>query len=378
MHSFLYKILNTKYQIQRFFDDKKSFTLIETLIVVAILAALSTTAFVELSAFKNKHDLDLGSEEVVSVLKNAQSKAIQQEGGSAWGVRFINTTSTDYYQIFQGSSYSSSAVVSSQQLSGANVFTDPAVGMTLDIVFATRTGIPISGNAAVVVIKQSGSGNAYSIFVSSAGKISKILETGLVGYWPMDEGSGTTAYDASGSGNTATLYGTANWAAGRIDSALNLTVGSVPNNALTTTANNINNPTGLTLTALVYPTSYGSQEMTVIQGPVAYYLSVNLDGSINCYWYGTSPAGYHSSGAGTVPLNQWTQITCAWNGSAINLYTNGQLKNTVSVTGNGVIATSVNIGAEVVSRQFRGEIDDVRIYNRALSATEVQNLYNSY
>lgn len=371
-HFSMFRIPHSTYQ-------EKSFTLIETLIVVAILSALVGTAFVEFSSYKARHSFDLDSESVVDALRNAQTKAIQQENGQAWGVRFTSGTQNTY-AIFYGTSYSASSVVTQETLNSVSSFTNPPSGYSIDVVFSKLTGTPTTGASFVIVIKRNGGNDIYSVFVSKSGKISKNLETGLVGYWPMDEGSGTIANDASGSGNNATLYGSSTWAAGRSGSALSLTTGASPNNALTATARNINNPTGLTLTTWVYPTSYSAEEMTVINGqsPASYYLSVYLDGSINCYWYGTSPAGYHSSGASTVPLNQWTQITCAWNGSIINLYTNGQLKNTIGVTGNGTIATVVNMGAESTGRQFRGSIDDARIYNRALSATEVQNLYNSY
>ena len=47
----------------------------------------------------------------------------------------------------------------------------------------------------------------------------------MAGYWKLDEGSGTTAADASGSGNTATLINSPSWTAGETGSALNFVAG---------------------------------------------------------------------------------------------------------------------------------------------------------
>jgi prepilin-type N-terminal cleavage/methylation domain-containing protein len=164
-------------KLNKKFCSERSFTLIETLIVVAILAILTTTAFVELSSFKNRHTLDLDAEEIVSALGNAQSKAMQQEGGDSWGVRFSNSA-VDLYQIFKGSSYSASTVVSSGQLSTTDAFTDPAEGVDIDIVFSARTGLPTPATSTAVVIKQLSGDNTYSISVNSAGRISKDFESG--------------------------------------------------------------------------------------------------------------------------------------------------------------------------------------------------------
>ncbi|MFA6494949.1 MAG: LamG-like jellyroll fold domain-containing protein [Candidatus Paceibacterota bacterium] len=357
---------------------RSGFTLIEILVSIGILVVLVSMTVMGLGAYKGKTSFDLDVNQVVAALRSAQSRAVSQDRGQGWGVQFTNSTTTgSQYQLFWGTSYATSSVVSARTLGYSSVFTDPAPGFSKTILFA-----PVSGASAgpdVIVIKNTTTNNVGIITISALGLVGQTTESGLVGYWPMDEGVGTSAYDASGNNNGGTIYGSSVWVAGLSNWALGLTTGAIANNVIAT-AKNISNPQGLTLTAWVYPTSYSAEEMTVVEGqsPNGYYLSVYKDGSINCYWYGTSPAGYHSSGAGTVPLNQWTQITCAWSGSAINLYTNGQLKNTVSVSGSGVIATVVNIGAESTSRQFRGKIDDVRVYNRALSATEVKNLFNSY
>jgi len=131
--------------------------------------------------------------------------------------------------------------------------------------------------------------------------------------------------------------------------------------------------TTLTLEAWIYPTAYPAERATIIQGMTSngYYLSLASDGSLQCYWYSTSPAGYHSSGASTISLNLWSHVIATWDGSNVKLYVNGIQKNIVAVTGVGVASTINGIGAESVARQFVGTIDEVRIYSVALSADEI-------
>ena len=48
----------------------------------------------------------------------------------------------------------------------------------------------------------------------------RAADPSLVGWWTLDESSGTIAHDASGKGNDGTLHGGPTWVAGRIDGAL--------------------------------------------------------------------------------------------------------------------------------------------------------------
>jgi len=139
----------------------------------------------------------------------------------------------------------------------------------------------------------------------------------------------------------------------------------------------------ITLSAWIYPTAYPSERANIFMstpfnGTDGYYFSLNSDGSMQTYWYGASSPGYHSTGASTVPLNQWTLVTAVWDTAQVRLYTNGTLRTTVSTVSIGSNSTQMAIGAQSFdsTRQFVGSMDDVRIYNRALSGSEVLQLYN--
>jgi len=135
----------------------------------------------------------------------------------------------------------------------------------------------------------------------------------------------------------------------------------------------------LTLEAWVYPNNYNGD--IIILGQSAYYLTVGGSGQLQTYWYGKSNEGYHSTSANAVPTSQWTHIVAVWSETDVKLYINKQLNKTVSnITGSGNNATTrVWIGAEYdgTTRQFNGSIDEVRIYNRSLSAEEITVNYNA-
>jgi len=96
---------------------------------------------------------------------------------------------------------------------------------------------------------------------------------------------------------------------------------------------------------------------------------------------GTNAYGYTSTA--TLPLNQWVHITLSWDGTTsaggIKLYFNGTLDNsfTAAVT-NASIGTwteFIKIGVEKTSNYFNGSIDQLRIFNKALTPMEVSSLY---
>ena len=69
-------------------------------------------------------------------------------------------------------------------------------------------------------------------------------------------------------------------------------------------------------------------------------------------------------------------MVVVWNTDGPYLYVNGVLKNNIASTGTVAPNGVINIGAENTARQFLGKIDEVRVYNRALTADEIKQLYN--
>ncbi len=84
--------------------------------------------------------------------------------------------------------------------------------------------------------------------------------------------------------------------------------------------------------------------------------------------------GAAETAAATLPANTWTHLAVAYDGSTIRLYVNGAHVSSVAKT--GALMTSANaltIGGDPFYGQFfKGWIDEIRIYNRAIGAAEVQ------
>ena len=75
-----------------------------------------------------------------------------------------------------------------------------------------------------------------------------------------------------------------------------------------------------------------------------------------------------------MPLNTWTHLAATYDGTVLALYVNGVQAATLVVSGPLITSTgALQIGGNAIwGEWFNGLIDEVRVYNRALSATEIQ------
>ncbi len=84
-----------------------------------------------------------------------------------------------------------------------------------------------------------------------------------------------------------------------------------------------------------------------------------------------------------VQLNKWLLVTASWDGNSLKVYINGQQNGSNSNVPKGAIDNCPNSVVQIgrwLSRHpwfFNGSMDDIRIYNRALSDSEIQQLYNN-
>jgi PKD repeat protein len=196
---------------------------------------------------------------------------------------------------------------------------------------------------------------------------------GLVAAYSFGEGSGATTADASGKGNTGTISG-ASWnASGRFGSSLSFN-GS---NSLVTISDSasLDLTQGLTLEAWVFPTALGGWR-SILFKPHGTQLCYVLQGSSNPSGVpslGLSVAPSNVMAPNPLPLNTWSHIAGTYDGVAMTFYVNGVQVASQSQT--GTLATSTDaltIGGDTAGDDWSGLIDEVRIYNRALSAAEIQ------
>lgn len=301
---------------------------------------------------------------------------IIKDGGQTRSESRAANVAYDYLRQYAATS-TSIPCVASTPLTNAGITVAGLSAVTVTVVVSCLSGtvnsvskvdVAISYNAPVQTLE-------YATFVSSTGDTgSADITNGLVAWWKFNG----DANDSSGLGNNGTVVGAAQTTGqtSAPDTAYAF-VASSPQQVI-----NFNTPSSLgattTITAWVRPTNYEAGQSTIVQGvnPLSYYVSLNTDGSLQTYRFGTNPPGYASSGTGTVPLNQWTHVAAVWDASSVKLYVNGILKTTVATTGVGLVGAQTIVGAETTARQFLGSIDDVRIYNRVLSSAEIASLYS--
>jgi hypothetical protein len=224
-------------------------------------------------------------------------------------------------------------------------------------------------------------------------------DAGLVGWWKFDEGSGTIAHDSSGHGNDGIVLGTPNWTTGYIgggllfDGKTNLV--RIPLNAslgLGTKTIAVWANLGGFLKKLGAFYGWG-RRVSANSCADNYQGYIRPDGSITATYQNlaiqTIRPSYSIGGAGTGKLGEWAHYAFVYAGSGSNgtlsLYKNGVLVNAPYVVTDGISAgcAMTTIGSQedlpnpAYVRTFDGIMDDYRIYNRALSASEVAALYNS-
>ncbi|MBI3416211.1 MAG: hypothetical protein HY043_13025, partial [Verrucomicrobia bacterium] len=197
---------------------------------------------------------------------------------------------------------------------------------------------------------------------------------GLVGYWKFDEWVGPVAMDASGCGNHGLLQGNAQWQSTR-QHPVALLFDGVNASVNVGNATSLNPTDQITLAAWIAPYDLRASGEIIAKSngtDPQYELRVQAGGKIR---FGIS--GEVLDGNLTLSLANWHLVAGTYDGSTMKIYVDGVLDAFMSKSGpmhdNGV---EVLIGSRAFQTAlvFDGLIDDPQIYNRALSASEVQAL----
>lgn len=201
---------------------------------------------------------------------------------------------------------------------------------------------------------------------------------GLVGYWSFDEGSGTAAKDGSGNNNNATLHG-ASWTKGKAWSALNF-------DGLNDYVDCGNNETldpiqGATIEAWVnfgcLPSVAGHTMEIASRSGASTDLDLQAE-TDNRFKFYIGPGVVVASNT-VVEIGRWYHVAATYQAyNCTRMYVNGILEKTTSINlARGTNPNSFSIGESLVwrGRYFNGTIDEVKVYNRPLSAEEVWSEY---
>ena len=209
--------------------------------------------------------------------------------------------------------------------------------------------------------------------------------SGLVGYWPFDEGSGTIAYDKSGNNNNGTLINGPTWTGGKVAGGLNFNGSGnyidIPNSS------SLNFSSGFSAGAWIQGGNYSPWDPFLGKeswnAGLGFVLLVG-DSAGGITYYGGTGAGSMAaiSFAGAAPPGVWTHVFFTNSSGSAKMYINSILvaSGSIPITNAPndllVAARHTNDGG-AASDWYGGKVDDVRVYNRALSASEVQALYNA-
>ena len=200
------------------------------------------------------------------------------------------------------------------------------------------------------------------------------LGQGLVGWWTFDGStiSGTTASDSSGNGNNGTLISGPSKVAGKIGQALSF---NGINSTVQTGSDAIFTINGAKSFGAWVKWSGSGSETCVLDRANGYAITLASSGAAVVYLQGISGQPFTSTVIVTPGV--WTHIFVTWDGTNIFIYKNGVLTQTISAPGPQSLSNDiVGIGATGLGTLFfSGSLDDVRIYNRALSSAEVKQLY---
>lgn len=191
----------------------------------------------------------------------------------------------------------------------------------------------------------------------------------LVGWWPLNEGSGSIAYDDSGNNATGS------WSGAYAGSSGHYSAGNVfpwagyfdGNNDGVTIPGALAWSGQLTFMAWVNsPSWYGfiAQGSNFSILPLGSQTRWELNGVQTNIYDGWAPS-----------TNTWHQVVMTYNGTTVSGYVDGKLVG--SATNNNGLSTGNSLTLAYYSGYvYSGLIDDIRLYNRALSATKIAAMYN--
>jgi hypothetical protein len=234
---------------------------------------------------------------------------------------------------------------------------------------------PGTYGATVTVTAPGVSGSPRTVSITLTVTAPPTSALGQVAAYGFEETSGTGVVDGSGNGHVGTITGATRSPSGRFGSALSFD--GINDWVTIPDANPLDLTTGITMSAWVNPTAVGAIYRTVLMkeqpGGLIYTLYAG-EGTGKPSGHIFTALEQRVSGTANTATNTWTHLATTWDGSTLRMFVNGVQVGTNAVT--GPIRTSTGMlrigGTAVWSEWFSGRIDEVRLYNRALSAAEIQ------
>lgn len=348
----------------------KAFTLIELLVVVAIIGIISSLLMVSIEGVQER-------------ARDSRIKNEMNQLGKA--VEIYGLIKQDYTSLSSDQEISTllSSITSQGGTAESNIFISGDGNN-----YCIFSSLNSNQSWCIDNTGYSGTGSCTSYqcdYFSQGGYLAGSLADGLVGYWTMDQthSSGSTLFDQSSYGNDGTIYG-ATFATDRMGQ---------PNKAMSFNGvddyidcgnnSSLNITDEITISAWVKTSdTHGViliKENGGSWGNLKYSLWIRggkFQTSINSSSY---PSWLDSN---TKPNGSWQHVLWSFDKKISDnnwkIYINGELKNSSQHISSISTGGGIYLGLwyhDFNYAPFNGLIDDVRIYNRALSASEIQQLY---
>lgn len=204
----------------------------------------------------------------------------------------------------------------------------------------------------------------------------------LVAQWPFDEGSGTTATDSSGNSHTGTLVGSPSWVTGRVgafalhfngisqymDAAATPFTDTAYSWAMWVQGDAAPEPTYCCTKVLMNGITSESWGFSWSRGLQEAYQAAHHRNAAGAYFYAQIVT--------TLSAGVWYHVAATYDGTNLKVYLNGALEATTAVSAAIAASGTFRVGSPgdpIYS--FPGRVDDLQIYNTALTAGEIATIY---
>jgi prepilin-type N-terminal cleavage/methylation domain-containing protein len=366
------------------------FTLIEIIIVIAILSILATVGMEVLPKVRHNADLNSVAEGVVSLLAEARAKTTSSEDGSQFGVY----VQADRAVLFKGTTYATGTPENREfifpKTAELSLFSFSGGGN--QIIFKRLTG-DTSEHGSLMFRNLSDITKTRRVTVISSGVAvldppAILPSANLAAYWRLDEGSGTIVSDSSGNNNNGTLVNMEtpdDWVSGFIGNALlfdgNKEYITVPNSSSLDIGGELT--ISLWLKPSVDSSNFHNSWNFFIyhRNSLKYETGFYNTGGPRFKPYNESGDNFDFSPSLSWSAGTWYNVIYKRQGALLEIYVDGILEDSRNdFTGNlRTGGTEVRIGGAGSSNSgFIGTIDEVAIWNRALTASEISQIQDMH
>jgi len=284
---------------------------------------------------------------------------------AAFGISYTLRANTNIQKSQSASAFNQELMDKVRALAGANWQT------IYSLTKGTSTSYYLNASSA-----------SYAVIEGKEGLLDNDVMSGLAGYWKFDEATSTITYDATGNNNTGTL----------VNGTTRISVGCKIANCMSFSSSS-NNYINIPSTAALNFTTNGTFSISLWMSPDTLastwrrgiivqenYLTSGYrlgfyNGGQPMFWTTQSGGSLQLNSSQNLALNAWNHLVITYNAQQAYIYLNGV--QTGSAAGTYIAGSNPIRFGYTVSEWYSGLMDDVRYYNRALSADEVKRLYNS-